>query len=275
MGLFGGSGVFGSIGGLLFGDPGKGTQIPSSPEANRLYQGVMNALGQGGEAGVNLGIDRITEMLTNPGKLDPRLRLRQEQSIMRGTAAQQQRVARRAARRGMAGSQVSEAINAALGAAGQGQLADLNANEARLQEQLRRQDIATGLGALQNFFVSPALTAYGTERGVDVSQAGINLGVNQLNFQQGQATNKLIQDIVKNIVGGMGCWVAREIYGADNPKWLVARDYILNHASDELRDAYLTNGPALAARVKADPSLKAELKPIFDNFIEVVEKGRS
>ncbi|MFM8414642.1 MAG: hypothetical protein ACKOCX_07950, partial [Planctomycetota bacterium] len=66
-------------------------------------------------------------------------------------------------------------------------------------------------------------------------------------------------------MGGMGmCWVAREVYGASNPQWLLLRQWMLSDAPTWLRDAYAAHGEAVAAWVHDKPTVKAVLRTLMD-----------
>jgi hypothetical protein len=68
--------------------------------------------------------------------------------------------------------------------------------------------------------------------------------------------------------GGMGmCWVAREVYGADDPRWLVFRDWMLTDAPGWLRDAYVAHGEACAAWIRDKPLVKRGVRAIMDRVI--------
>ena len=56
------------------------------------------------------------------------------------------------------------------------------------------------------------------------------------------------------------CWVAREVYGKDNPRWLEFREWMLKKAPDSLREMYLKRGPLIAALVKDMPEMKIKLR---------------
>ena len=73
------------------------------------------------------------------------------------------------------------------------------------------------------------------------------------------------------------CWVAREVYGADNPKWLLFRAWMLTDAPVWLRELYATHGEDFAAWIHDKPVLKAGLRMIMDQVIEAqaVRRGRS
>ncbi|MFM8952918.1 MAG: VWA domain-containing protein, partial [Planctomycetaceae bacterium] len=49
--------------------------------------------------------------------------------------------------------------------------------------------------------------------------------------------------------GGLGlgaCWVAREVYGVHDPRWLIFRSWLTTEAPAWLRDLYIAHGPAFA-----------------------------
>jgi len=82
-----------------------------------------------------------------------------------------------------------------------------------------------------------------------------------------------------NIAGGVGgllgkvapfgliCWVAREVYGNDNPKWLQFREWMLTKASDNLRNFYIKNGEKIAESIRNKPIIKAIIRKWMDGKI--------
>lgn len=56
------------------------------------------------------------------------------------------------------------------------------------------------------------------------------------------------------------CWVAREVFGADDPRWLRMRHWMLTKAPVPLRDFYLEYGPAIADYIRDKPSLKTAIR---------------
>jgi hypothetical protein len=70
--------------------------------------------------------------------------------------------------------------------------------------------------------------------------------------------------------GGMGgfCWVAREVYGPDNPKWLLFRGWLLQDAPDWLVALYGAYGEDFAAWIHDKPTIKAGLTWLMDKAIE-------
>jgi hypothetical protein len=67
-------------------------------------------------------------------------------------------------------------------------------------------------------------------------------------------------------MGGM-CWVAREVYGNDNPKWLLFRDWLQNQAPRWLHDAYAAHGEAFAVWIHGKPIVKSALRMLMDQAI--------
>ena len=60
------------------------------------------------------------------------------------------------------------------------------------------------------------------------------------------------------------CWVAREVYGADNPDWLRFRHYMLTRAPLWLFKLYARKGEAWAGAVRRKPWLKRVIRPVMD-----------
>jgi len=82
-----------------------------------------------------------------------------------------------------------------------------------------------------------------------------------------------------NIASGLGnmfsfsgklpfCWVAREVYGEDNPKWLQFREWMLTKASDNLRNFYIEYGERIAESIRNKPRIKAIIRKWMDGKIK-------
>jgi len=67
--------------------------------------------------------------------------------------------------------------------------------------------------------------------------------------------------------GIFACWVAREVYGADNPKWLEFREWMFTKASDNLRNFYLEYGERIAKSIRNKPKIKAVIRKWMDRKI--------
>ena len=61
-----------------------------------------------------------------------------------------------------------------------------------------------------------------------------------------------------------GCWVAREVYGNDNPKWLVFRAWLSTEAPVWLKDLYMEEGERFASYISDKPILKRIVKCAMD-----------
>jgi len=66
----------------------------------------------------------------------------------------------------------------------------------------------------------------------------------------------------------IGCWVAREVYGEDNPKWMQFRSWLLEKAPRWLVDAYCKFGPAVARFISNKPLLKSIIRIWMDERIK-------
>ena len=68
--------------------------------------------------------------------------------------------------------------------------------------------------------------------------------------------------------GGMGmCWVAREVYGPTNPRWLLFRAWLLSDAPQWLVDIYAARGEEFASWIHDKPAVKAALRLLMDRAI--------
>ncbi|MEX0687873.1 MAG: hypothetical protein WD072_04305, partial [Pirellulales bacterium] len=67
--------------------------------------------------------------------------------------------------------------------------------------------------------------------------------------------------------GGGFCWVAREVYGANDPRWLVFRDWLTHDAPPWLLAAYTNHGELFAAWIRDKPAVKAGLRLAMDRVI--------
>jgi hypothetical protein len=64
------------------------------------------------------------------------------------------------------------------------------------------------------------------------------------------------------------CWVAREVYGTENPKWRYFRSWLLSDAPDWLVGLYQEHGEDFALWIHDKPALKDGIKVLMDRAIE-------
>ncbi len=70
----------------------------------------------------------------------------------------------------------------------------------------------------------------------------------------------------------MACWVAREVYGKDNPKWLVFREWLFTSAPEWLYNLYMKHGEEFAAFISDKPLLKWAVRKAMDFAVSREEK---
>jgi hypothetical protein len=64
-----------------------------------------------------------------------------------------------------------------------------------------------------------------------------------------------------------GCWVAREVYGLGDPKWLHFREWLLERAPAWLRRLYLARGADFALWLHGKPRVQRVLRRIMDRIV--------
>ena len=64
------------------------------------------------------------------------------------------------------------------------------------------------------------------------------------------------------------CWVAREVYGVQNPKWIMFRTWLLNDAPSWFRNLYINHGERFARFISNKPVLKAIIRKWMNTRIK-------
>lgn len=112
--------------------------------------------------------------------------------------------------------------------------------------------------------------------------AGINLALqnqaNQSNYQsniygaqagfagaQAQARGAIIGGALQGLGSAFGpkiaaCWVAREVYGNDNPMWLLFRQWLMEDSPDTFRNLYIKYGERFAKFISNKPLVKTIIR---------------
>jgi hypothetical protein len=67
--------------------------------------------------------------------------------------------------------------------------------------------------------------------------------------------------------GGGLCWVAQEVYGISNPRWITFRDWLQTEAPDWMYQAYSQHGEQFASWIKDKPQLKDSLREVMDHLL--------
>jgi hypothetical protein len=110
------------------------------------------------------------------------------------------------------------------------------------------------------------------------ANAGYNAALQQrgqdVTFQGMQAQAKAAQGA--GIMGAAGniasamiiCWVAREVYGIDNPKWIEFREWMLNDAPSWFRNLYVKYGERFAKFISNKPRVKLIIRKWMNTKIK-------
>ena len=86
-----------------------------------------------------------------------------------------------------------------------------------------------------------------------------------------ETENQGLFGILQSAAGAAGalqklgfCWVAREVYGEDDPKWLQFREWVIGYSPDWFYKAYSKYGEKVAKVVSKVPALKLVIRPFMD-----------
>lgn len=108
---------------------------------------------------------------------------------------------------------------------------------------------------------------------------GINMALQQrsqdVNYQGAMAQANAargagMMGAAGSIAGGMiaACWVAREVYGIENPKWLEFREWMLNDSPSWFRNLYLKYGERIAKFISNKPRVKSIIRKWMNTKIK-------
>jgi len=107
---------------------------------------------------------------------------------------------------------------------------------------------------------------------------GINLALqnssNLGNYQsstygaRAAATGAIIGGAMQGLGSAVGCWVAREVYGADNIRWMLFREWMLNDSPAWFCKLYIKHGEKFALWVADKPRIKNLIRKFMDGRIE-------
>jgi hypothetical protein len=159
------------------------------------------------------------------------------------------------------------------------------------QAILGRQSGALGYGAQQMGMAQQLGSQAIGPRAVDYN-AGLNLAMqnasnlgsyntsifgaqSQFAGAQEQARGAMIGGALSGLgaIGGgfaSKCWVAREVYGENNPKWMLFREWLNNHAPKWFDSLYVKHGEKFAIWIANKPLLKSVIRKWMDSRIAVL-----
>lgn len=164
---------------------------------------------------------------------------------------------------------------------------DYNLNQAQLQARGTSADaynnainqalaIMAGTGNLRGNLMEQAFAP--AKMAAGLQSAITPLQVAQANYISSQPTfgDRLMDyygGMSKAFASGLGsyaasaCWVAREVYGEESPKWVQFRDKLLTEAPEDIKAMYLIHGPQIAESIKGDDMAKSQIRDVMDNII--------
>ena len=121
---------------------------------------------------------------------------------------------------------------------------------------------------------------YSTAIGTQMQGAQMGLNAQQFNAQLGMQQQQIDAQKQAALFGAIGqmagmaggialaCWVAREVYGVEDGRWLLFRDWMLHRAPAAFRAWYLAHGPAIAEWIRDRADDKARIRRWMDSIIE-------
>ena len=167
-----------------------------------------------------------------------------------------------------------------------------------LQQAAQQGGVTAASLGLIGFGQTPAAMQFGAQQqGISAGQmqmgpqlfdpnAGINLAMqNASNLGNYQAATYGARaaaqgQIAGAMIGAMGnlggaavtkyCWVAREVYGEDNPKWVMFREWLLTKAPSWFRSLYIQHGERFAAFLRTKTTLKRLIRKWMDSRIKTL-----
>jgi hypothetical protein len=84
----------------------------------------------------------------------------------------------------------------------------------------------------------------------------------------GSAVGSLIGTLGSAFITAKFCWVGREVYGKDDPRWFVFRLWVKHEAPEWFRNLYGKHGKTYAEFIRNKPALKWMTKKLMDIVVE-------
>lgn len=151
---------------------------------------------------------------------------------------------------------------------GAAQLGALGQQAFQTGQTIQQQQAQQGLlqQAMQQRLIDAARGQYQGYVGAPAAALGAPLAA--LGAMPNQSTTTTSQDpglfSYLQVAAAM-CWVAREVYGPADPKWLQFREWVIGYSPDWFYNAYSKYGEKVAKVVRKVPALKAIIRPFMDS----------
>ena len=130
------------------------------------------------------------------------------------------------------------------------------------------QNAQAGYGALgQSSFLQPESQYLANIRS---NRIQMETAIQSANAARSGAITGGLLSAAGSIAGGFiaKCWVAREVYGKDNPEWIVFRNWLESEAPEWLDTLYLEEGERFAGFISDKPILKSIVKVAMDLVVK-------
>ncbi len=130
-----------------------------------------------------------------------------------------------------------------------------------------QQTAGGGIAANQMNF-NPMQNQYASNLNAQNYQGALAGAAGQMQAQQYNAANSA--DMWGTGIGaavGLLCWVAREVYGPDNPRWLEFRKWVIFHSPVWFLKTYIKYGEQFAKFIANKPRLKGLIRTWMDTKI--------
>ena len=182
-----------------------------------------------------------------------------------------QSAALQAAQMGMTAQQLNQAAGLQgaqfrLGAAGQ--MGNLGQQAFGTSQAIQQQQMQQGLmqQGLQQQLIDAARGQYAGAVGAPQQSLGLPLAALGATPVPQSTTQSMKPGLFNYLQLGAQamCWVAREVYGEDDPKWLQFREWVIGYSPNWFYKAYSKYGEKVAKVVAKVPALKLVIRPFMD-----------
>jgi len=184
-----------------------------------------------------------------------------QQAALQAAMANQQAEAQAAQQQLAAASQLGNLANLGFGF-GQ-QIGTTQMQQGQMQQAMNQALIDAAKGQYGGFTGAPQ-NALATQL---AALSGANMG-QQTQTQTGTEKKGLFDYLAAGAqaAGSIAalCWVAREVYGEEDDRWIQFRTWLLNDAPKWLLNLYAKHGEWFAGVVRKVPVLKRALRPLMD-----------
>lgn len=231
------------------GDLFAGKKIKKDREVDMLKSNLRQGIGAQSDA-----FKRLRKETGEDAGGIVRQRAAREREQVRGSAADRLRELRGSiARRGLQNTSLGLSGERAISQNSADQMNRINASVPERIRNLRTQQ-------------TDRLFQAGTQ-GISSNPSKLNARTRRVGglFGEGGLAELGVQAAAKGF-GASLCWVARAVFGEDDPRWVQARHYILNIGPSWFRVLYENHGEAFAEHVKESPALRIAITPVFKYF---------